>query len=120
MPHRSHKWGREGLNTILPEIIMGASVFADWVTDSQKNLEPFKKVRNSSGRCKERSERWIANRRIRDPYVLWCERRTVGFTAYNRLLDCKTYYSQISMFVSVFGKLSIKCLSTFPILLRPS
>ena len=28
----------EGPNAILPEIIMGALIFANWVTDSQENL----------------------------------------------------------------------------------
>ena len=28
------------------------------------------------------------NRRIRDPYVRWCERRSVSFRAHGRLLDC--------------------------------
>jgi hypothetical protein len=28
------------------------------------------------------------NRRIRDPYVRWCERRTGGHLTVSRLLDC--------------------------------
>ena len=72
--HRSHEQGMTERNPSRNQI--GSIDFHYWVTDSQENLQPSHKVWNSFNRCKERLERWVANRRIRDPYVRWCERRT--------------------------------------------
>jgi len=42
------------------------------------------------------------NRRIREPYVRWCERRTVGFKAHGRLLDYPMFNAQQDHLICIF------------------
>lgn len=93
---RSYKQGRTERSPFGNQ--NGSVNFRYWVTDSLENAQPIYKVQNSFGWCKERPRRWIANRRIRDPFVRWCERRTPSVSSGGAV------YSIVASYFSIMVK----------------